>query len=92
MWWKDSFNFFKLVVRKVFFFKSYILECFYVKVKRSLQLQRRTHIQWNNLMTTAAKLEEVEENMRDTSHKFKSSLESNYGILRAIYTPTVGEG
>lgn len=59
------------------------------KVMRSLQLQKRTQIQWNNLMAQAFSLEEVEENMRDPHCSFKSSQSSSLGLLRVIYTPTV---
>ena len=58
---------------------------------RSLQLVCRTQIQWNNLMQQATSLEEVEENMRDPSCQYKSSQPSSLGLLRLIYTPTVGE-
>ncbi|XP_076441318.1 G-protein coupled receptor-associated protein LMBRD2-like [Babylonia areolata] len=68
------------------------------KVMRSLQLQRRTQIQWNNLMSQAFHLEEVEENMRDPHCCFKSSSSSSSSsssqssvgaLLRVIYTPTI---
>ncbi|KAK7508228.1 hypothetical protein BaRGS_00000467 [Batillaria attramentaria] len=59
------------------------------KVIWGLQLQRRTQIQWNNLMSQAFALEEVEENMRDPSQRFKSSQDPVHPILRTFYTPTV---
>ncbi|KAL8571888.1 hypothetical protein ACOMHN_011480 [Nucella lapillus] len=59
------------------------------KVMRSLQLQKRTQIQWNNLMSQSFSLEEVEENMRDPHCSFKSSTSPSLGLLRVIYTPTV---
>ena len=62
-----------------------------LQVMRCLQLQRRTQIQWNNLMMQAMNLEEVEENMRDPSCQYKSSQPSSLGLLRLIYTPTVGK-
>ncbi|KAK7100923.1 G-protein coupled receptor-associated protein LMBRD2-like [Littorina saxatilis] len=59
------------------------------KVMRALQLQRRTQIQWKQLTTQAASLEEVEENMRDPTQRYKTSQPSSLGFLRVIYTPTV---
>lgn len=59
------------------------------KVIRGLQIQQRTQIQWNNLMAKAFALEDVEENMRDPSHRYKSSQDPINPVLRSIYTPTV---
>jgi hypothetical protein len=58
---------------------------------QKIQLHQRTQVQWNNLLETAANLEEVEENMKDHHRQYKSSKPSNIGYLRLIYTPVVGE-